>query len=146
MDWGTLITRRASKAPIDQGGWNIFHTWTAAPDLLSPAVNAVLRANDGKAWFGWPSDPQLEGLIDQWFNAPDLTAQKQLAADIQTEAYANDVPYVPTGQFVIPTAYRKNLHGSSSPRSYFFADSKTQGRSLAAFKAARLSRSCLSDS
>jgi peptide/nickel transport system substrate-binding protein len=111
MDWGTLITRRASKTPIDQGGWNIFHTWTAAPDLLSPAVNAALRANDGKAWFGWPSDPQLEGLINQWFKAPDLSAQKQLAADIQTEAYANDVPYVPTGQFVIPTAYRKSLHG-----------------------------------
>ena len=29
MDWGTLITRRASKEPIDKGGWNIFHTWTA---------------------------------------------------------------------------------------------------------------------
>ena len=81
MDWGTLITRRASKTLIDQGGWNIFHTWTAAPDLLSPAVNAVLRANDGKAWFGWPSDPHLEALIDPWFKAPDLSAQKQLAAD-----------------------------------------------------------------
>jgi peptide/nickel transport system substrate-binding protein len=111
MDWGTLITRRASKAPIDQGGWNVFHTWTAAPDLLSPAVNAALRANDGKSWFGWPSDPNLEGLIDQWFKASDLSAQKKVAADIQTEAYANDVPYVPTGQFVIPTAYRKSLHG-----------------------------------
>ena len=28
----------------------------------------------------------------------------------QVEAYA-DIPYVPTGQFVIPTAYRKNLEG-----------------------------------
>ncbi|HXO03241.1 MAG TPA: ABC transporter substrate-binding protein, partial [Stellaceae bacterium] len=36
-DWGTLITRRASKEPIDKGGWNIFHTWTSAPDMLSPA-------------------------------------------------------------------------------------------------------------
>jgi peptide/nickel transport system substrate-binding protein len=111
LDWGTLITRRASKAPIDQGGWNIFHTWAATPDLASPAVNAGLRANDGKAWFGWPTDPNLEGLIDLWFKAPDLTAQKKLVADIQTEAYANALPYVPTGQFVIPTAYRKNLRG-----------------------------------
>jgi peptide/nickel transport system substrate-binding protein len=111
MDWGTLITRRASKAPIGQGGWNIFHTWTSAPDLLSPAVDAALRANDGKAWFGWPTDPKLEGLIDQWFKAPDFAAQKKLAAEIQTEAYQGDVPYVPTGQFVVPTAYRKNLHG-----------------------------------
>jgi len=111
LDWGTLITRRASKAPSDQGGWNIFHTWISAPDLLSPAVNAALRANDGKAWFGWPTDPNLEGLIDQWFKAPDFAAQKQLAANIQTEAYQSEVPYVPTGQFVVPTAYRKNLHG-----------------------------------
>ncbi len=111
MDWGTLITRRASKAPIDKGGWNIFHTWTAAPDLASPAVNAALRANDGKAWFGWPNDPKLEGLIDQWFKAPDFAGQKKLADAIQTEAYQGNVPYVPTGQFVIPTAYRKNLHG-----------------------------------
>ncbi len=111
LDWGTLITRRASKAPIDQGGWNIFHTWTSAPDLASPAVDAALRSNDGKGWFGWPTDLKLEGLIDQWFKAPDFAAQKKLAADIQTEAYQGEVPYVPTGQFVVPTAYRKNLHG-----------------------------------
>jgi peptide/nickel transport system substrate-binding protein len=110
MDWGTLITKRASKAPIDKGGWSLFHTWTATPDL-SPAVNAPLRANDGKAWFGWPTDPKLEALIDAWFNAPDLAAQKSIAAQIQVEAYTGDLPYIPTGQFQIPTAYRKNLEG-----------------------------------
>ena len=26
-DWGTLITRRAVREPIDKGGWSIFHTW-----------------------------------------------------------------------------------------------------------------------
>ncbi len=26
MDWGTLVTRRASKSPPDKGGWNIFCT------------------------------------------------------------------------------------------------------------------------
>src|SRR5579859_4377581 len=76
-DWGTLITRRASKEPIDKGGWNMFHTWTSAPDMLSPALNGPLRANGAKAWFGWPDDPKLEALIDQWFKAPDLAAQKE---------------------------------------------------------------------
>jgi peptide/nickel transport system substrate-binding protein len=109
-DWGTLITRRTSKEPVDKGGWSIFHTWGAAPDL-SPALNAALRANGDNAWFGWPSDEKLEALIDAWFKAPDLAAQKKLAADIQVEAYTNDVPYVPTGQFVVPTAYRRNLKG-----------------------------------
>ncbi|MBV9863240.1 MAG: ABC transporter substrate-binding protein [Alphaproteobacteria bacterium] len=110
-DWGTLITRRASKEPVDKGGWNIFHTWTAAPDMLSPALNGPLRGNGAKAWFGWPEDPKLEALIDEWFKAPDLDAQKKLAAAIQVEAYTNEIPYVPTGLFQIPTAYRKNLDG-----------------------------------
>src|SRR5258707_8173076 len=109
-DWGTLITRRASKEPIDKGGWNLFHTWTAAPDMLSPALNIPLRANGDKAWFGWPTDPKLEELIDAWFKASDPAAQKKLADDIQAEAY-KEVPYGPTGQFVAPTAYRKNLEG-----------------------------------
>jgi peptide/nickel transport system substrate-binding protein len=110
-DWGTLITRRASKEPIDKGGWNLFHTWTAAPDMLSPALNIPLRSNGDKAWFGWPSDPHLEELIDAWFKAPDLATQKKLAEQIQVEAYTKEIPYIPTGQFVIPTAYRKNLDG-----------------------------------
>jgi peptide/nickel transport system substrate-binding protein len=83
----------------------------SAPDFFSPAVNLPVRANGEKAWFGWPTDPKIEELITAWFKAPDLAAQKKLAADIQVEAYANDVPYVPTGQFVAPTAYRKNLEG-----------------------------------
>jgi peptide/nickel transport system substrate-binding protein len=111
MDWGTLITRRASKKPIAEGGWNLFHTWTAAPDMLSPAVNIPLRANGDKAWFGWPSDPKLEELIDAWFKATDTAAQNKLVEQIQVEAYTKEVPYVPTGQFVVPTAYRKNVSG-----------------------------------
>jgi peptide/nickel transport system substrate-binding protein len=110
-DWGTLITRRASKEPVDKGGWSIFHTWTSTPDFFSPAVNIPIRGNGEKAWFGWPTDPEMEALIDQWFKAPDLASQKKLATDIQVEAYGSNVPYVPTGQFVVPTAYRKNLDG-----------------------------------
>jgi peptide/nickel transport system substrate-binding protein len=110
-DWGTLITRRTSKEPVEKNGWSIFHTWTSAPDFFSPAVNIPVRGSGDKAWFGWPTDPKIEALIDAWIRAPDLAAQKQLAADIQVEAYTNDVPYVPTGQFVVPTAYRKNLDG-----------------------------------
>jgi peptide/nickel transport system substrate-binding protein len=110
-DWGTLVTRRTSKKPISEGGWNMFHTWSAAPDMLSPALNAALRGNGDKAWFGWPSDPKIEALIDQWFKAPDFAAQKELAAAIQVEAWSAEIPYVPTGQFVIPTAYRRNLDG-----------------------------------
>jgi len=110
-DWGTLITRRTSKEPVEKGGWSIFHTWTSAPDFFSPAVNIPVRGSGEKAWFGWPTDAKTEALVDDWFKAQELATQKKLAADIQVEAYTNDVPYVPTGQFVVPTAYRKNLEG-----------------------------------
>ena len=108
MDWGTLITRRASKAPIGSGGWNLFHTWFAAPDLISPAVNGPLRANDGKAWFGWPDDPELERLRTAWFDAPDLPAQKAIAAQVQARALET-LPCIPLGQLFQPTAFRSDV-------------------------------------
>jgi peptide/nickel transport system substrate-binding protein len=53
----------------------------------------------------------MEALIDAWFKAPDLATQKKLAADIQVQAHTNEIPHVPTGRFVVPTAYRNNLDG-----------------------------------
>jgi len=55
--------------------------------------------------------PENRGIDRRLVQDAGLAAQKKLAADIQVEAYTNDVPYVPTGQFVVPTAYRKNLDG-----------------------------------
>ena len=54
---------------------------SSAPDMLSPAVNIPLRGNGDKAWFGWPTDPKIEELLDAWFKAPDAAAQKKLADD-----------------------------------------------------------------
>src|SRR6202023_2098474 len=48
MDWGTLVTRRASMEPIDKGGWNIFCTGWGGAALLDPGVNATLRPNGKK--------------------------------------------------------------------------------------------------
>jgi peptide/nickel transport system substrate-binding protein len=110
MDWGTLITRRTNKDGIDKNGWSIFFTWLVGPDMINPALNFPLRANGEKAWFGWPTDQKIEALRAQWMEAPDLAAQRKLADEIQQQAFTS-VPFIPTGQFVIPTAYRTELHG-----------------------------------
>src|SRR5271167_392420 len=74
-----------------------------------------------RPWSGWPDDPKVEQLTSDWFKAPDLEAQKKLAADIQIEAYSHEFPYVPTGQFVVPTAYRKNVEGViNAPIAFFW--------------------------
>jgi len=109
-DWGTLITRRSSKEPIEKGGWSIFHTWLVGPDVTSPAVNFAIRGSGQKAWFGWPDDPKLEELREAWFNATDAATSKKDADAVQERAF-EFVPYIPTAQFILPTAYRTNLTG-----------------------------------
>ncbi|MEJ0017622.1 MAG: hypothetical protein WDN25_13850 [Acetobacteraceae bacterium] len=37
-------------------------------------------------WFGWPDDEELERLRTAWFDAPDLPAQKAIAAQVQARA------------------------------------------------------------
>jgi peptide/nickel transport system substrate-binding protein len=110
MDWGTVVTRRASKEPIDKGGWNIFPTGWVGADMLDPVLNLPLKANGGNAWFGWPSDDKMEALRAQWLKATTLDERKKLAAAIQERAF-DVVPYLPTGQWMPMTAYRKNVKG-----------------------------------
>jgi peptide/nickel transport system substrate-binding protein len=110
MDWGQVVTRRASTKPIAEGGWNVFGTgWTGA-DMLDPTLNQPLRCNGKKAWFGWPSDDKLEALRTQWVKANDLEDRQGIAAQIQERAF-EVVPYVPVGQFMEKTAYRNNVKG-----------------------------------
>ena len=109
-DWGTLLNRRAVKEGTDKGGWSIFFTWFVGPDMVNPALNSPLRGAGEKSWFGWPSDAKMEELRDAWFAAPGAAEQKKAAEEMQRRAFET-VPYIPTAQFIIPTAFRKNLTG-----------------------------------
>jgi peptide/nickel transport system substrate-binding protein len=117
MDWGTLVTRRASMEPIDKGGWNIFATGWVGADLLDPAVNPTLRTNGKKGHFGWPSDDKIEALRNEWLKAATLDERKKLAAAIQERAF-EVAPYLPTGQWKPVTAYHKNLKGVIQAPAY----------------------------
>jgi peptide/nickel transport system substrate-binding protein len=117
MDWGTLVTRRASKEPLDKGGYNVFATGWVGADLLDPVLNLPLKTNGDKAWFGWPNDDKLEALRGQWIKATTLAERKKLAAAIQERAF-EVVPYLPTGQWKPMTAYHKNLKGLLQAPAY----------------------------
>ena len=109
-DWGSVVTRRAKKEPVEQGGWSAFCTAWAGTDHLDPSGHLSLRANGEQAWIGWPTDLRIEQLRDAWFDAPDVKAQAAICADIQREAFQS-VPYIPMGQYLQPTAYRTGLEG-----------------------------------
>lgn len=108
MDWGTLISRRALDKPSAEGGWNAFCTSWGGLTLSNPGSHLPLRGNGKAGWFGWPVSPALEGLRDQWFNAPDEAAQKKVCEQIQAVAF-QEVPYVSIGSYFLPNALRSNL-------------------------------------
>jgi len=110
-DWQTVVSRRASQKPVSEGGWNMFFTNWVAPDVMNPVVNFSIggRGKNG-GWFGWSEDPTIEKLKDQFARSSSLEEQKKIATDIQKEAY-EQVIYIPLGQFLIPSAWRKSLSG-----------------------------------
>jgi len=107
LDWGTVQQRRASKEPLDKGGWSIFFTMQTSTQNITPAAAVALRA-DGKGWYGWPTDPDMERLRAAWFDAPDLAAQQQICRDMQT-AFWRYPSYAPLGMVFQPTAFRTSL-------------------------------------
>ncbi|PZW45077.1 peptide/nickel transport system substrate-binding protein [Humitalea rosea] len=109
-DWPTIVARRANKAAPAQGGWNIFHTNLPAAGTANPAVNPIIRANGEAAWFGWPSDAATEAGVAEWLSAPDAAAQAAAFAKVQRIGW-DAVPFAPTGQFVLRTAFRSDLTG-----------------------------------
>ena len=61
-----------------------------------------------RTWYGWPDVPQLEKLVTDWVRATDQARLKQLAEEVQKVALS-EVTYVPCGEWVQPTAFRKNV-------------------------------------
>jgi peptide/nickel transport system substrate-binding protein len=107
-DWGTMLQRRANKTPVDKGGWNVLVALFSASEFATPAGNVLLRGNGSDAWFGWPTAPKLEALRDAWFDEPDVAEQKQIGIAIQ-EQFFQDLPYIPLGQYLSDTAYRRGI-------------------------------------
>ncbi|MBV9537554.1 MAG: ABC transporter substrate-binding protein [Acidisphaera sp.] len=110
MDWGTLVQRRAKTDSLDHEGWSVFQTNWPGPDQANPAVHVFLRGNGRDAAPGWPDSPAIEQLRNAWLRTADTDEQKQLARKIQMQAF-EDVPYIPLGQMITPTAHRADLAG-----------------------------------
>jgi peptide/nickel transport system substrate-binding protein len=108
IDWSTNLLVRARKEPPEKGGWNLLHTWWQGADVVDPAVHFGISGAGPRAWFGWPDIPQLEKLVTDWVRATDQMKRKQLADEIQKVAFS-EVPYVPWGEWVQPTVFRKNV-------------------------------------
>ena len=111
MDWSTLTSRRKLQKDPSEGGWHIFHTSWIAPDLINPLANiGVSGGGKEKAWFGWPDDPEIEGLRQAFARETNPAKQKQLASQVQQKAM-DTVTYIPIGQYFQYRAMRDNVSG-----------------------------------
>jgi peptide/nickel transport system substrate-binding protein len=110
MDWGTVVQRRASKAPLDKGGWSLFATSFSALDYADPLTIPAMRGNGDAAWYGWPTLPEMERLRDSWIETPDAGEQTRLARAMQLLALTEAL-YVPLGQYFPFAGFRRTLTG-----------------------------------
>jgi peptide/nickel transport system substrate-binding protein len=110
MDWQSVLSRRASKAPVSQGGWNIFTTTNVFPDVMDPMGFIGVAANGPNAWFGWPDVPKIEEDRAKMARTGDPVEMKALAKDLQKQVVEN-VVMIPLGEFDQITGERKNLVG-----------------------------------
>src|ERR1700737_3316987 len=110
-DWQTGVARRASQKPPKEGGWDMFFTNWGGADVVNPIVtfSTAGRGKNG-GWFGGAEDAKIEQMKDAFARSSSPEEQKKIAADIQKEAY-EQVIYIPLGQYLIPSAWRKSLTG-----------------------------------
>ena len=110
MDWQTLVNRRTKKEAANQGGWNVFHTYSVSADATNPINNTYFTAVGEKSWFGWPTDPEMEKLRDQFARETDPGKQKALAEAVQLRALET-AQFGWIGQWYGPGAHRRNITG-----------------------------------
>jgi peptide/nickel transport system substrate-binding protein len=110
VDWTTIVQRRTKMDPPSAGGWSMFCINDNGVNQLNPASHILMRGNGKAAAFGWPTAPKMEELRNAWFQAKNLDEQKKVAVQLQLQAF-EDVPYIPLGQSISPTAYRRDIVG-----------------------------------
>ncbi len=127
MDWQTLVGRRTKKDPPAQGGWHAFVTAWVAGDILNPVTHAFLNASCDKAIFGWPCDQELEKLREQYAHETSPGKLKAIAEAVQLRAIQYS-PFIPLGQWFVPTAARTNVDGLATASVPVFWNLSLKGR------------------
>jgi peptide/nickel transport system substrate-binding protein len=119
-DWQSVVARRAKKDAPSAGGWNAFLTSWVAADVTNPVMTAYLNSACEKALFGWPCDPVMEKLRDDFARATEPAKQKEIADAVQVRL-TETVPHIHLGQWYQPAALRKTVTGLlTSPVTTFW--------------------------
>ncbi|MBI1779114.1 MAG: ABC transporter substrate-binding protein [Proteobacteria bacterium] len=111
-DWGTMLTKALqNKKPVAEGGWSVWGATGSWSTWHNPLTNlGTNMATDASAWGGWAADEEVEKLRNEFIRAPDMPTRLKVAEVLHKRLW-DVVPYVPTGMFDSPYAWRKNISG-----------------------------------
>ena len=84
--------------------------------MANPISTAFLNASCEKAAWGWPCDPAMEKLRDDFARETDPAKQKAIAEAVQVHE-AEIGTHVYLGQWYLPTAHRNTVTGMLSAPS-----------------------------
>ena len=110
LDWQTIVSRSQKKNLPNAGGWHAVLGSPGSIELLDPMANRWINSSCEKAPVGWPCDPVMEKLRDQFARETDAVKLKDLAEALQVRA-TEWTPYINLGQWVLVSAARKNITG-----------------------------------
>lgn len=110
MDFASMAGRRANRRPPSEGGWNIGLTYWNGLGASDPVGNVPMQASCDRAWPGWPCDAAHQALIDAFPYAANPAERQRILDELQTSAYRL-VPYVPFGQWYLPSAVSPRISG-----------------------------------
>jgi peptide/nickel transport system substrate-binding protein len=124
-DWGTVGQRRAMKNPPAAG--RLEHLLLLArgrrlqpirPPTPPSARTATAPGSAGR------TSPSSRQKVTEWFEAPNLDAEKKVIGELNRAALEN-VVYAPTGFFLGYQAWRRNLSGIVKGPLPFFWNGKS---------------------
>ena len=119
-DWGSVASRvMNNRDGLDKGGWSAWCNYIPGIIALNPATQSYVRGPGRGGTSGWPDLPKIEALREQFLAADSLADQKRITEQIQLQAF-EDVPYLPTGAYTPPTAFRSNVTGLIEGFPLFF--------------------------
>ncbi len=123
MDWGSYMQKRNNQDAPSDGGWHVAFTAMVGTSNLDPTSNLGIRGTGKQAWFGWPTNPEIEKLRTDWFYAKDLSERQELCRQIQLQVF-DQVPYIPLGAIYNLMALRKEWKNFQAEGPVFYTVKK----------------------
>ncbi len=100
--WGTVIQRRASREPVEKGGWSALLTAFGTFDWMDrPATPCCAATAPMPGWLA--NHPSAGRVARRLVRAPTVEAQKSVFADLQ-RAMFEEVLCIPVGAYYSKTA------------------------------------------